>query len=251
MNSKPLTFSKPTAFVTGGAKRVGREICLQLAKNGYDIYFTFHSSAKEAALLADEIKSISPTAQAMSFKCDLSKLSDTKKLIIKLKKNLNRLDLLLNNASSYEPGTLQEISDEHMLKHFSIHSISPTLLVQGLAPLLKKSRGSVINMLDIQAEKPSKKYQAYCSSKAALWNLTLTWAKELAPEVTVNGIAPGVVDWPADMTEAQRRAYLKNVPLGRAGKPEDVAGLVHFLATQGKYITGQIIRLDGGRSIQW
>jgi pteridine reductase len=104
-------------------------------------------------------------------------------------------------------------------------------------------------MVDLLAEKPWPEFLAYCASKAALANLTLGLAKELAPEVTVNGIAPGVVDWPDDYPEADRQKYLKRVPLGRAGTPEDVAHLVHYLATEGSYITGQIIRLDGGRSI--
>ena len=117
------------------------------------------------------------------------------------------------------------------------------------APLLRTAKGRVINMVDLLAERPWPQYMAYCASKAALANLTLSLARELAPEVTVNGIAPGVVEWPADYPEAEKEKYLKRVPLGRAGTPQDVANLVHFLATEGSYITGQIIRLDGGRSI--
>jgi pteridine reductase len=104
-------------------------------------------------------------------------------------------------------------------------------------------------MVDLLAERPWPEYLAYCASKAALWNLTLGLARELAPEVTVNGIAPGVVEWPDDYPEAERAKYLKRVPLARAGTPEDVANVVQFLVTGGQYVTGQVIRLDGGRSI--
>ena len=105
-------------------------------------------------------------------------------------------------------------------------------------------------MVDLLAEKPWPRYLAYCASKAALSNLTLGLARELAPEVTVNGIAPGVVEWPADMPESERGQYLQHVPLRRPGTPQDVANLVEFLITRGTYITGQILRLDGGRSLR-
>ena len=123
------------------------------------------------------------------------------------------------------------------------------LLCQSFAPLLRASRGHVVNMVDLLAERPWPQYVAYCASKAALWNLTLSLARDLAPDVTVNGIAPGVVEWPDDYPESEREKYLKRVPLSRAGTPTDVAETVHFLCTAGSYITGQVIRLDGGRSI--
>src|SRR5439155_9286201 len=130
----------------------------------------------------------------------------------------------------------------------AIHVQSPLLLVQKFEPMLRVSHGHVINIVDLLAERPWPEYLIYCASKAALANLTLGLARELAPEVTVNGIAPGVVEWPDSYPEAERQKYLKRVPLDRAGTPTDVAELVHFLVTGGSYITGQIIRLDGGRS---
>src|SRR6185436_12055153 len=108
------------------------------------------------------------------------------------------------------------------------------------APMLRKSRGHVVNMIDLLAERPWPEFVAYCASKAALSNLTLSLARELAPEVNVNGIAPGVVEWPDDFPAEQKAKYLKRVPLGRPGTPQDVANLVHFLCTGGSYITGQI-----------
>ena len=126
---------------------------------------------------------------------------------------------------------------------------SPLLLCQKFEGLLRASRGHIVNLCDLLGERPWPQYMIYCASKAALANLTLSLARELAPDVTVNGIAPGVVAWPDDYPQAERKKYLKRVPLGRTGTPGEVADLVHFLATDGAYITGQIIRLDGGRSI--
>jgi pteridine reductase len=136
-----------------------------------------------------------------------------------------------------------------MRRLMAIHYESPLLLAQAFEALLRQARGHVVNMVDLLAERPWPQYMPYCASKAALANLTLSLARELAPDVTVNGIAPGVVEWPPDYPEAEKQKYLKRVPLSRAGTPQDVANLVHFLATGGSYITGQIIRLDGGRSI--
>jgi pteridine reductase len=131
----------------------------------------------------------------------------------------------------------------------AVHFESPLLLCQAFAPLLRRNNGHVVNMLDLLVERPWPQYLAYCASKAALWNLTLGLARELAPDVTVNGIAPGVVEWPDDYPADEREKYLKRVPLARPGTPQDVAETVYFLVTAGNYVTGQVIRLDGGRSI--
>jgi pteridine reductase len=161
----------------------------------------------------------------------------------------DRLDVLVNNASIYKATPLDQLDLQLARRMWAIHVESPMLLCKTLAPLLRASRGHVVNMVDLLAERPWPQYLAYSASKAALWNLTVGLARELAPEVTVNGIAPGVVEWPEDYPQAEREKYLKRVPLARAGTPQDVAETVHFLCTTGSYVTGQIIRLDGGRSI--
>jgi len=155
----------------------------------------------------------------------------------------------VNNASKYTPGRLDETDVAMVDNLMTIHVTAPLRLCQRFAPLLRASRGHIVNMVDLLAERPWPQYLAYCASKAALANLTLGLARELAPEVTVNGIAPGVVAWPDDYPEAERQKYLKRVPLGRAGSPQDVAEMVLYLCTTGSYLTGQILRLDGGRSI--
>ena len=230
-------------MVTGGAKRVGRAIVEKLAGAGFDVAFTFNSSADEANALADQVGGraiqvdlVEPLAAVerigREFGCD-------------------RLDVLVNNASMYLPSGFDEVGRDPALpsKLMAVHFESPMRLCRAFESMLRASRGHVINMVDLLAERPWPQYMAYCASKAALVNLTLALARELAPDVTVNGIAPGVVEWPPGYPEDEKQRYLKRVPLNRAGTPRDVANLVHFLATEGSYITGQIIRLDGGRSI--
>jgi pteridine reductase len=136
-----------------------------------------------------------------------------------------------------------------MRRMWAVHVEAPLLLCRRFEKELRGRRGHVVNMLDAMVERPWPKYLAYCASKAALWNLTLSLARELAPQVTVNGIAPGVVEWPEDYPAAEREKYLRRVPLGRAGTPRDAAAAVVFLCSRGSYVTGQVLRLDGGRSL--
>jgi pteridine reductase len=219
---------------------------MRLFEAGFDVAFTYHKSRADAETL---VNTRSPAFQGrgpilLPMRANLTNpQSSTRTIFNRFIASFDRLDLLVNNASIYSEG------DSQLNEMFSIHVESPLLLVRAFEQMLRKSRGHVVNMLDLLAERPWPKYAAYCSTKAALWNLTLSLARELAPQVTVNGIAPGVVDWTDYIPQTERRKYLKRVPLKRAGTPEDVANLVHFLATEGSYITGQVVRLDGGRSL--
>jgi pteridine reductase len=234
------------ALITGGAKRVGRAIALRLAEAGFDIAITYRSSGDDARKLVSQLSE----ARALAIEADLADPeSAAHRIGSAIEQRFGRLDVLVNNASVYLPARLQQTDMALMRQVAAVHVQSPLLLCQRFETTLRQHRGHIINMVDLLAEKPWPDYLIYCASKAALSNLTLGLARELAPEVTVNGIAPGVVEWPADHPEEEREGYLKRVPLARPGTPEDVANLVHFLCTQGTYITGQIIRLDGGRSI--
>ena len=231
------------ALVTGGAKRVGRAIVERLAADHYSVAFTYLSSEAAARELERQIN-------GLAIRADLTQPQEAAAAVFAhLTSRFDRLDVLVNNASAYKPGRLDETDVPLMRELMAVHFESPLLLCQEFEAMLRASRGHVVNMVDLLAERPWPQYMAYCASKAALRNLTLSLARELAPDVTVNGIAPGVVEWPPDYPEAEKQKYLKRVPLARAGTPQDVANLVHFLATGGSYITGQIIRLDGGRSI--
>ncbi len=167
-----------------------------------------------------------------------------------VRQHFGRLDVLVHNASLYEPSNLWETSAEQLRRFMCVHVEVPLLLTRRLHPLLKKTGGSVVCMTDIMADRPAPAFAGYAASKAALANLVKSLARELAPEVRVNAIAPGVVDWPDDYPQSAREAYLKRVPLGRPGTPQDVAATVAFLARPDGYVTGQTINLDGGRSIR-
>lgn len=236
------------ALITGAAKRVGRAIALKLAHEGFDIAFTYNGSAREANELEQQIKMLN--RQVLSIQSDFANSpSAAEKVFTSFANTFTRLDALINNASLYQPSSLQEATDEQIHNLFAIHFHTPFLLARRFEILLRQSKGHIVNMVDLLAEKPWPEYLAYCASKAALGSLTKGLARALAPDVTVNGIAPGVVEWPQDYPQSEREKYLKRVPLARPGTPEDVANLVHFLVTDGSYITGQIVPLDGGRSI--
>jgi pteridine reductase len=242
------TKEKGVALVTGGAKRVGRAIALRLADEGFNIAVTYLTNGAAAAELCDEIGKKGRACVAIS--ADLREpQSAVETIAAQVAAKFGRLDVLVNNASLYEPDAAEPETTSQMRRFWTIHVESPLLLCRAFFPMPQSGGGSIINMVDLQAERPMPGYLAYCASKAGLWNLTLGLAREMAPRVRVNGIAPGVVEWPADLSEAKREQYLRRVPLGRAGTPEDVAGAVAFLCTGAEYVTGQILRLDGGRSI--
>jgi pteridine reductase len=244
----PTASAKPVALITGGARRVGRAIGLTLADAGFDVAFTYRKSRVEA----DELVALlqSKGAKAIAIAADLTEPEPAAVAIEQaIRETFGRLNVLVNNASIYQPSGLQTATLTQLRRFQAIHVESPFLLCQRFEPLLRAARGHVINMIDLLAERPWPKFMGYCASKAGLANLTLSLARELSPEVTVNGIAPGVAEWPADYPEADKVKYLQRVPLARPGTPQDTAELVRFLVTGGTYITGQIIRLDGGRSI--
>jgi pteridine reductase len=236
------------ALITGAAKRVGRAIALKLATEGCNIAFTYNGSEGEARDLEHQIQKLN--REVLSIQSDFTNPQLASDHVFKsFTQRFPRLDALINNASLYQPSSLQTATDEQIQNLFAIHFHTPFLLARRFESLLRQSRGHIVNMLDLLADRPWPDYLAYSASKAALGSLTKGLARALAPDVTVNGISPGVVEWPEDYPQSEREKYLKRVPLNRAGTPEDVANLVHFLITDGSYITGQIIPLDGGRSI--
>ena len=215
----------------------------RLSGAGFAVAFTYHNSERDA----DEVARL---FDATAIRADLSDSAAACAAIhTQFAAAFNQLDVLVNNASAYQPADLRHTDVELTRRLMAVHFESPLLLCKHFESMLRRSHGHIVNMVDLLAEKPWPQYLAYCASKAALWNLTLGLAKDLAPQITVNGIAPGVVEWPMDYPQTEKEKYLQRVPLGRAGTPQEVADLVYFLVTGGSYITGQIIRLDGGRSI--
>jgi pteridine reductase len=231
------------ALVTGAAKRVGRAIALKLAGAGFDVAITYRGSAQEAKEVVESIQRLGRKGYAIQ--ADFTDPQNAAEQVEStFKAQFTRLDALINNASLYQPSSLQDATDEQIHNLFAIHFHTPFLLARRFESLLRQSRGHIVNMVDLLADRPWPEYLAYSASKAALGSLTRGLARTLAPDNPVNGIAPRVVEWPDDSPQSEREKYLKRVPLARPGTPEDVANLVHFLVTDGSYITGQIIPLD-------
>jgi len=245
----------PVAMVTGGARRVGRAIALTLARSGFDIVVTYKSSAEEAESLAHEIESLGGECEPV--RVALDDPASAERAAAELASRLERLDALVHNASIYSPTPIDELTAHAARRHHDINALSPLLLTKALAPLLARSSrpggGSVVAMVDIHAMgRPRLGFSAYAMSKAALHEMVRSLARELAPDIRVNGVAPGVVAWPETGCESDRGSqaqYIKRVPMGREGTPEDAAEAVRWLIMDATYCTGEIIRVDGGRAL--
>jgi len=238
------------ALVTGGARRVGRAVALRLARAGMDVAITFRSSAAEAADVVGRIEKMG--CLALSIHVDLAAADAAEHVHRSFAEHFDRLDALVNNASVFESSPIGGITADAFDRAMAVNVRAPLLLIQKFAPLLAaqypQSAGRVVNFIDIHVMgQPLKGYMAYNVSKAALSEATMTAAMELAPKVTVNAIAPGVVEWAESYTPQERELYLRRVPLGRPGTVNDAAEAVLFLVRDAEYCTGQIIRLDGGR----
>lgn len=240
---------RPAAIVTGGARRVGRAICLALAEAGYDIVTTYRSRPAEAAetVRMCMAKGVSARAQRL----DMGDARAVEKQGRAWSKEMARVDALVHNASVYEATPMGKITAEACREHFEVNAMGPVLLTQALAGALGKARGCVVMMCDMHAlgagGRSRRRYAAYAMSKAALAEMVGTLARELGPKVRVNGIAPGVVAWPDKVDQAEVRKYEARIPLGRPGKPEDAAAAAVFLVRDGQYVNGEIVRVDGGR----
>ncbi len=239
----------PVVLVTGAARRVGAEIARQLQAAGARVALHFRSSRGDAEALAADLNGMRPGSAAI-FQADLLDSASLPGLVSAVVERFGRLDGLVNNASSFFPTALGEIDDAAWLDLMGSNLKAPLFLSQAAAPHLKLGGGAIINIVDIHAERPLKGYPLYCAAKAGLLGLTRALALELAPEVRVNGVAPGAIEWPDDgqFPAAERQAIVAHTLLGRIGAPSDIARTVRFLLFDAPYITGQIIPVDGGRS---
>lgn len=247
---------RPVALVTGGARRVGRAICRELAGRGCDVLLTYLGSTDGAAAVCGELRGSGVSADALQI--DLADLSAVSETASRLATSLPRLDILVHNASTYEPSPLAELNLERADRQYRVNALAPLALSARLAALLLRSDlpggGAIVTLLDIHADhQPRADHAAYAMAKAALGAMTRSLALDLAPEIRVNGVAPGVVVWPdhgPDADPAMQERYLSRVPLARAGTPEDAARAVAFLALDGGYTTGHVLTVDGGRSLR-
>ena len=238
-----------TVLITGGARRVGAEIARTLHAAGANVLIHYRSSAAAAIALADEFNRMRPQSAAI-FAAHLLHADAPDKLVAAALLEFGRLDILINNASSFYPTPVGRITMLQWDDLVGSNMKAPLFLSQAAAPSLRAQRGLIINMIDIHALRPLKEHPVYSAAKAGLAMLTRALARELGPEIRVNGIAPGPVLWPEGaIDEDLKSEIVGKTALKRHGTPQDIARTALFLAKDAPYITGQIIAVDGGRSI--
>ncbi len=240
--------SPRVALVTGGARRIGACIADTLHRHGYRVLVHHGRSAADAAALVARLNDRRPDSAA-ALQCDLMSVAEIDTLADRARQQWGRMDLLVNNASSFYPTPLERLTATDFERLVGVNLRAPLFLTRALAADLGAHRGAVVNLADIYAERPLPQYAPYCAAKAGLVSITRSLARELAPDVRVNAVAPGAILWPeTDEDDQARESLLARVPLGRIGDPGDIAGAVLYLA-QSDYVTGQVLAVDGGRSV--
>ncbi|TAL87267.1 MAG: pteridine reductase [Rhodanobacter sp.] len=240
---------RPVALITGAGRRVGAAIARTLHAAGYDLALHYRHATEEAHALACELEQQRPHSTLL-LQAELAELPALPRLIDQLLAHYGRLDALVNNASAFYPTPLGTVTPAQWNELFASNAQAPFFLCQAAIPALREAHGGIVNLLDIYAERPLAGHTLYCMAKAALSAMTRSLALELGPQVRVNGIAPGAVLWPSDgKPHDDQQALLARTPLQRAGSPEDIAGSVLWLLRDATFVTGQIIRVDGGRTL--
>ena len=238
-------------LITGGAKRVGAATCRRLHAAGANLMLHYRTSAGEAgSCLQAELNHQRKDSVAL-IQADLLDVLKLNSLIDQTLQTFGKLDALVNNASSFYPTPVGEITSEDWEDLIGTNLRAPLFIAQAAAPALRKSQGAIVNITDIHAERPLKNYVVYSIAKAGLVGVTRSLARELAPEVRVNAVAPGPILWPDDETfdELSRQRIISHTPLRREGTPEDIAKAVYYLLAEATYVTGETINVDGGRHV--
>ena len=238
-------------LITGAARRIGAAIARGLHAAGANVVLHCHRSRPEAERLADELNDARPHSCAI-VQADLLEVSHLGVLVDEATQAFGRLDALVNNASSFYPTVFGAISLSEWEDLMGSNLRAPLFLSQAAAPRLRESRGAIVNLVDIHAERPLKDFVVYSIAKSGLAGLTRALALEMGPEVRVNGVSPGAILWPdgeAHFNASEKGRITAQTPLGRIGSPEDVAGAVTYLLFDAPFVTGQILAVDGGRGI--
>ncbi|HIY72050.1 MAG TPA: pteridine reductase [Candidatus Luteimonas excrementigallinarum] len=240
---------RPVALVTGAAKRIGAEIARRLHSEGYNLALHYRSSRAEmdalvAALEADRADSV------IALQADLAEFDRLPELVAHTVGRWGRLDALVNNASAYYATPIGEATPDQWDELFASNARAPFFLAQAAAPHLARNGGAIVNIIDIYAERPLRGHTVYCMAKAALAMATRSLALELGPEVRVNGVAPGNILWSENPVKAETLDTVRErTALQRQGQPDDIAEAVHWLLRGNAYVTGQILPVDGGRTL--
>jgi pteridine reductase len=241
-----------TVLITGGAKRVGAAVARELHAAGANLAIHYRSSAREAAALAAELNAARGGSAAI-VSGELLEIDKLPSLVEFALRSFGALDVLINNASTFYPTRIGEITPAAWDDLLGTNLKVPTFLSQAAAPALRETGGLIINIVDIHALRPLRDHTVYCTAKAGLHMLTRSLAKELGPEIRVNGIAPGPILWPSagQDDESKRAKIIERTILKRMGSPADIACTALFFAAHAPYVTGQILAVDGGRSVAW
>jgi pteridine reductase len=241
--------ARPVALITGGARRVGAVIARNLHAAGYDLALHCRHSIAEAEALAAELQA-QRADSVLLLQAELADIPALSRLVDDTLTRYGRLDALVNNASAFYPTPIGHADVTQWNELFASNAQAPFFLAQAALPALRSAHGAIVNLVDIYAERALADHPIYIMAKGALAAMTHTLALDLAPDVRVNGVAPGAVLWPSDgKAYDDQAAMLARTPLGRAGTPEDVASAVLWLLRDAPFVTGQIIRVDGGRSV--
>jgi pteridine reductase len=248
-NAADFPLAGRCALVTGGARRLGEAIVRRLHAGGASVAVHHRTSGSEADSLIGELDAIRP-GSAAAFACDLLEVAALPALMAAVLARFGRLDILVNNASSFMPTPVGTITAEQFDDLVGTNLRAPLFLSQAAAPALRKSRGLILNLADIHGMRPLKAHPVYSAAKAGLIMLTKSLARELGPDVRVNAIAPGPVLWPeGGLDPALQEEIIAKTALQRTGSPDDIARTAYFFAAEAPYVTGQVLAVDGGRSV--
>lgn len=245
--------SPAVCLITGAGRRIGTQVAKTMHENGFNLVLHYHQSDQEVKQLVTDFNHIRPDS-AHAIKADMRDLEAIKSLAETTYQQWQRLDILINNAAVFYPTTITTCTEAHWNEIMDINLKAPLFLIQALTAALRNHHGCIINMLDIHGERPLKEHPIYCASKAGLAMLTRSLARELAPDIRCNGIAPGAILWPDNgnddqKNEEQKKEIISRTPLKRSGTPTDIAKAVLFLTKDANYMTGQTITIDGGRTL--
>lgn len=238
------------ALITGGVKRIGAAIARQLHTMGVNLALHYHHSEADAQALQTELHAQRPDSVVL-LQADLLRIAKLPRLVEKTLEHFGRLDILINNASSFYPTPVQQVDEKLWDDLLGTNLKAPFFLAQAAAPHLQTTQGCIINLVDIYGERPLRAFPIYSIAKAGLIMLTKTLARELGPGIRVNAIAPGTILWPEkiESDEITKKRAISKIALKRVGQPDDIAQAVIFLVYHANYITGQVITVDGGRSL--
>jgi pteridine reductase len=239
----------PVILITGAAKRIGAQLARTLHQAGYDLALHYRHSRNEMDALRSELEPLRPDS-TIAIQGDLADVAALPGIVEKCTSRFGRLDAVVNNASAFFPTPIGDATPEQWDELFASNARAPFFLAQAAASVLKKSSGCIVNIVDIYAQQPLARYPIYGMAKAALEMMTRSLARELAPEIRVNGVAPGAILWPdAGQVSTNQDHLVVKTPLQRTGSPEEIAKAVLFLIRDATFTTGQILKVDGGRSL--